>query len=820
MRRWLFPLFWLLTLAFPAQAQERIVLQLGVSEFDAPNYTGLVERFEAAQPTYTFQIRILPSDLVNVSPDQSDYVARMRVLATQADVILTNTARLTPLATRAGIFRDLRGLIAADSSLNPADFHAPAWQSFVWDDGSWALPLALEVMLISYDPAAFDAAGLMYPAENWTLDEFANAAQELAAFSGAAGMMLPRAQLGGFLRSVLNEPFYDDTSLPETTRLTSPALVSVLELWGGLMGEGVVIDSAASSDLPPLAIIPQWMATNATMDNAMTPNAPITAAPRAYLALPNNGVVGAKGYAVSAGTLAPEGAYALATFLTNQPELAYDFESFAPARRTFDASVSLNGYAPEAHLILIAALENGLPASESRYDFYLLRALDAMRTQGIGTQAALDSFQAQALDELANAVAEPFSVIPPEQTIDVEGEITLYFGVSSSILPLPDRAQWEMLAADFAAADGDVATVVINEVMNTPLETDDCAYSPGNLLNTVPTERLLPLDPLLQVDPDFIPSDLVNGVLTLTQRDGITRALPLGLAPLILRYDPAAFAAAGLAEPLEGWSVDQFIDALSALQADPSGITPFTAGSASSTSVLMLIAAYGGLPLDYRTSPPTASFTDPAVVNAIRQVLDLARSGTIAYIPLSQPSTAPASAVIVTDVLGPSIFSFADRSLSPAPFPQGQIPVAAANLSTGAIRVDTPYAEACYRWLRYISAHVDGFGLMPVEQTLIALQPAPLNAAYAAVAAQMADPQMVIFPTGGGGWTEAGFLTQFLNAAFDAYVLSDADLDTVLADAQWQAEQFLACTAGLPGFETPQDEAAAIHDCATTVSGQ
>jgi hypothetical protein len=45
----------------------------------------------------------------------------------------------------------------------------------------------------------------------------------------------------------------------------------------------------------------------------------------------------------------------------------------------------------------------------------------------------------------------------------------------------------------------------------------------------------------------------------------------------------------------------------------------------------MLIAAYGGLPFDYRTDPPTLNFTDPATVEAIRQVLDLAKADLIQY---------------------------------------------------------------------------------------------------------------------------------------------------------------------------------------------
>jgi hypothetical protein len=49
------------------------------------------------------------------------------------------------------------------------------------------------------------------------------------------------------------------------------------------------------------------------------------------------------------------------------------------------------------------------------------------------------------------------------------------------------------------------------------------------------------------------------------------------------------------------------------------------------SAMLTLIAAYGGLPLDTRTDPPTVNFSDPATVNALQQVLDLVKNGYISY---------------------------------------------------------------------------------------------------------------------------------------------------------------------------------------------
>ena len=55
-----------------------------------------------------------------------------------------------------------------------------------------------------------------------------------------------------------------------------------------------------------------------------------------------------------------------------------------------------------------------------------------------------------------------------------------------------------------------------------------------------------------------------------------------------------------------------------------------------------MVAAYGGVPIDYRVTPPAVNFTDPATVTAIQQALDLAMRGYFRYAGLGilQHSTA------------------------------------------------------------------------------------------------------------------------------------------------------------------------------------
>src|SRR6185436_11822375 len=101
-----------------------------------------------------------------------------------------------------------------------------------------------------------------------------------------------------------------------------------------------------------------------------------------------------------------------------------------------------------------------------------------------------------------------------------------------------------------------------------------------------------------------------------------------------LKYDSDRFSKAGVPQPSLTWTVDQFADALKALKADSIGQSAFIPSNTFGTYLFQLIAAYGGNPIDYRTTPPTINFTDPATVDAIQQVVNLAKDGNFKYRPL------------------------------------------------------------------------------------------------------------------------------------------------------------------------------------------
>src|SRR5690606_9961977 len=131
--------------------------------------------------------------------------------------------------------------------------------------------------------------------------------------------------------------------------------------------------------------------------------------------------------------------------------------------------------------------------------------------------------------------------------------------------------------------------------------------------------------------------------------------------------------------------------------------------------------------LDFRTSPPTINFTDPAAVEATRQVLDLAKNGLIDYqqlggnsfrsvsidnanpVPLYSDTVAGANVVRIG---GPGEGDSAPE-YGITGYPSGTLTATAYEIGAGYISATTEHADACYRLFKFLSQHPELFDGMP-----------------------------------------------------------------------------------------------------------
>jgi len=833
-------------------AQNNIVLTITVPEWMNDVFDEeLFADFEAAHPGVA--VKLEPSGentyYGGAAYDVDQYLEASLAYAGTADVLYMSSWNLSTEATRAGHLLDLSPLVSGDPSLNESDFFPAIWQSVQWDNGIWMLPVSADVQILIYDKKAFDEAGLAYPDASWTLDALANAGRALTQRN--ADNEVTRPGIGIYdpsllFASLLGHGFADTSVIPNTPQLATPELEQLLTTWKELEEEGITnYNFQGDSSNVPITMEAPWR----LWQGSFMPSTDETYQPEwAGALLPGGGAgLQLQGFAVSGGTAYRQEAYDLAKYLTSSAEVVNRFFSSTPARQSMVGVESENSAffpdIPEDVRALIGeAVANAIPLSDLRFSDYVNVAMNKMRDQEnpMDAIAALQETETEARNNLAKAEEQRSTTVvavatPVPTPVLAAGEVALDFGFTSMMSPMPNRDQLEAAIDEFVANDAEVGQIVLDtgfRAINEYTDQFDCFYLPYNAVPGLDLTTVRNIDPFLNTDPGFDPNDVVGNTLAQVQRDNQTWAYPIIIQPQILWYNHDIFTDSGAIEPTGGWTIDEFNDALQMLHVNPDDPAPFEAQDFGSTHLLLLMAAYGGLPLDYRTSPPTINYTDPATVDAVRQVLDLARNGYIKYhelanfgggggfsdqIPITTDTLSAMSwrfrTMIDPEISGGDTSYVDPYRLTTYPVGSRYTPVS-YDIGTAYISASAESPEACYRWISALAQHTEIFNSMPARRSLIGAanvvmsQGQDLVDFYQQLDRLMQQPNTVIFPSqyfGGGDNTPNSFIVQYwLNRAFDHYVLDDADLETELAEAESNGKTYLECAANIPPFDPAQ----------------
>jgi ABC-type glycerol-3-phosphate transport system substrate-binding protein len=861
---------WIMLLAFivasilvapnPSGAQDNtITLSLAVPNFQSDIFNAqLLGEFEAAHPGVKINVVRNDGFIPSATAGLDARFTELQKYAESADVLFIDGRRtsISPEDTQAGYFLDMGPLVKQDQALNVDDFYPAVWQTFQWDNGIWALPTATDAIILSYDQAAFDKVGLAYPSDRWTIDDVVNAAQALSIKDSAGAVITPGLGVSpsdsanALFISLIGSGLYDASTIPNSPQIDQPALEDILNKWQTLVAAGEIGGNFNDS---PLSI--------GAISNLIRVRQ--NATPRVGIMLPG-GKAGltTQGMAISAGTQYPQQAYELASWLTTRAEVVNRF-SVMPARRSLVNTQGSgqgqggfnirNNIPPELQAVIDQALANGLPLSEMRYTEYVTIALNDMQTNASDAKTALQTVSVTAAqnqtaavtkkDGIALAVATAVPVTALEA-----GKVEIKFSMSSPVSPLPNQDKWNQVIADFVASDPQVGRVTLDTAprfgqTGTNSDTYDCYYQPFNDVPNLELGQVLNLDPFLAADSLFDKADVIGNVIDQLSRDNKIWAYPIMIEPNILKYDATQFDKAYIPQPPGTWTIDEFANAVKALKLDPADPTPFVASNTNGSHLLILIAAYGGLPLDYRTSPATINFTDPKVVDAIRQALDLAKQGYIGYTALGgntfgggRPDT---TAPIYAETLNAFTFRGPNRpsatttqdEYKSVSYPTGsQMTAISYNIGTAYISANSQNPDACYRWISTLAKHPDLFSAMPARHSLIndpqiaATQGADTTALYNAIDKVLQDPNTISLPSAGrgGGGNITGFLVQhWLFQAFDSYVLNNGDLDEALKQAESISNGFQDCTSQIapfdPATQSQRDYNQQFLQCATKV---
>lgn len=217
------------------------------AEFAA--YETLVDAFHEVHPDIRVQLRHIPG--------QGDYRRR---LATDfsggapPDVMLLNYRRFALFADQ-GALEPLGDYLNDSPLIDESDFFETAIDSFYFDEQLWCVPQNVSSLVVYYNKELFDAAGLPYPTNVWTREEFVSIAQALTIDADGDGV--PEQYGAGIAANIFRlAPFIwqnggqlvDDETHPTRLMLDSPEALAALQWVVDLqVKEGVVPDATAET---------------------------------------------------------------------------------------------------------------------------------------------------------------------------------------------------------------------------------------------------------------------------------------------------------------------------------------------------------------------------------------------------------------------------------------------------------------------------------------------------------------------------------------------------------------------------------------------
>lgn len=129
-------------------------------------YQTLVATYEAQHPGQQVE-------LVHI-PDQAEYRKRLAVdfaAGTPADVVLINYRRYAGFAAK-GLLEPLGPYLDASTVIAEGDFFPQALEPFHFERQVMCVPQNISSLVIYYNKDLFDQAGVPYPSDRWTWDDF------------------------------------------------------------------------------------------------------------------------------------------------------------------------------------------------------------------------------------------------------------------------------------------------------------------------------------------------------------------------------------------------------------------------------------------------------------------------------------------------------------------------------------------------------------------------------------------------------------------------------------------------------------------------
>jgi multiple sugar transport system substrate-binding protein len=537
---------------------DAVVIAFACSNDDRGYYQELAEAFHEENPS--IEVQVVASDAVFGDEDGD-----LRELAASADSFALKRS-LEPRDIQSGLLRDLQPLVEADLVFSADDFYPGLLDRYRWQGRLWGLPSPGTPLLLFYDKAAFDEAGLPYPEPGWSFKEFEIAAgvltQEQGEETARYGLVVsPRSLAGPILVMGRAEGWAEGVDVLSEPFLNAPAVVEAAQWF---------VDLARLRGFMPNLYEPRGEAIPIVAEQVQEGRAAIWDGwPSAYTlsvyrdAYESLGVapfpegmpivdwVGGAPYSMSAGTAHPDEVWRWLRFLTSQPG---DVKEVRPPVRRSVAEAT--GYWDELDVGLSTTIryvmERPKVAPPPGMANALQTALNAALAEGQGIEEALT----QAQRELARVLGMSSGQVPAPPVATSQTAEMVITHCSHEDQP------YRELADVFRELHPEIAvdvSVSFDGLTGYARKCDcfDTIFLLGHLDRPEVQKLVLDLQPFVDADPSF-PGDFYPGVLDTARREGKLYGLPAFAALQLVYYNKDLFDQAGIPYPEPGWTPDDF----------------------------------------------------------------------------------------------------------------------------------------------------------------------------------------------------------------------------------------------------------------------
>jgi len=157
--------------ANPAMAQTELTYMMWGDPPELAVWQQIVDDFEAAHPDIKVKVEV---------SDWNSYWDRLRITTAGGDApdIFAMDAPIYPDWQGRGSLLDLTPYLTAEPGVLDGVYAGPL-AAYQLEAGTFGLPRDFQTIVLYYNKAMFDAAGIAYPDDSWTLEQFREAAKAL-----------------------------------------------------------------------------------------------------------------------------------------------------------------------------------------------------------------------------------------------------------------------------------------------------------------------------------------------------------------------------------------------------------------------------------------------------------------------------------------------------------------------------------------------------------------------------------------------------------------------------------------------------------------